>query len=159
MTLTVRRSPCGSCPYRRDVPSGIWAAANYLMLPRYDGEAVQQAAAGAYAVFMCHQGTEQLCAGWAGHREDPNDLLALRFSVAMAETDPAALRYSTRVPLFASGAEAAEHGLRDIDRPGPEARAAIAKIARLRALRGRPLRASSLGALFHSEGTEAVGER
>lgn len=138
--LTVRRSPCPSCPYRRDVPSGIWDAANYAMLPRYDGEAIEQAAAGAYAVFMCHQGADELCAGWAGHRADPNDLLALRFSVLMGETAPAALRYSTPVPLFASGAEAAAHGLRDIDHPGPEALAAQAKITRLRALRGRPLR-------------------
>lgn len=138
--LTVRRSPCPSCPYRRDVPSGIWAAENYAMLSRYDGEAVEQAAAGATALFMCHQGIEELCAGWVGHRSDPNDLLALRFSVAQGETGPAALRYSTGVPLFASGAEAAEHGLRDIGRPGPEARKAQAKIRRLRALRGRPLR-------------------
>lgn len=138
--LTVRKTPCPSCPYRRDVPSGIWAAENYAMLPKFDGEAAQQAAAGAYAVFMCHQGKEELCAGWAGHREDPNDLLALRFSVAMGETAPDALRYSTDVPLFASGAEAAAHGMRDIEQPGPEARAAQAKIARLRSLRGRPLR-------------------
>ena len=30
------KSPCGSCPYRQDVPSGVWAASEYEKLPAYD---------------------------------------------------------------------------------------------------------------------------
>ncbi len=38
-----------------------------------------------------------------------------------------------RAPLFASGAEAAAHGRREIEQPGEKAVAAIAKIIRVRA--------------------------
>jgi hypothetical protein len=44
-------NPCGSCPYRRDVPSGVWDAAEYEKLPRYDGPMADQPA----RLFLCHQ--------------------------------------------------------------------------------------------------------
>lgn len=137
---SVRRRPCPTCPYRRDVPSGIWSEEEYALLPLYDGDGVAQYEAGAFRVFDCHAADGHLCAGWAGHREDPNDLLALRLAVARGAVDPEALLYSTRVPLFPSGAEAARHGLRDILNPGRAAREAIAKIARAREARGNPVR-------------------
>lgn len=43
------------------------------------------------------------------------------------------LTYETNAPLFASGAEAAAHGRREIEQPGERAVAAIAKIIRVRA--------------------------
>lgn len=49
------------------------------------------------------------------------------------ETLRAILVYKSPVPLFESGRAAYEHGIREIDGPGPEALAAIAKI---RAVRG-----------------------
>lgn len=135
--LTVRKTPCGSCPYRRDVPSGIWHQEEYDKLRQFDGSTAEQALAGAVRVFMCHQVGGELCAGWVGCH-DMGETLAIR--VQARDIDPSVFEYRSPVPLFASGAEAAEHGLRDIARPGPAALAAQAKIARLRKLRGRPLR-------------------
>lgn len=131
-----RKSPCASCPYRRDVPSGVWAATEYDKLTGYDlptGEQPQ-------GVFMCHQGGGEVCAGWAavhGNREN----LALRLAPA-ADRDidvPAVLDYESPVPLFSSSAEAAEHGKRDVEEPDAEALSAVRKIAQVRAIRGRPV--------------------
>ena len=132
-----RGRPCPSCPYRRGVPSGIWSAEDYAGLAAYDGDTGEQALAGATRLFGCHQGDDKLCAGWVGCH-DMNHSLALRLH--HAETDlPAVLGYSSPVPLFPSGAEAAAHGMRDIENPSPAARAMIAKITRVRAARGRPV--------------------
>ena len=43
--------PCDSCPYRQDVPSGIWAASEYAKLPAYDAPTCAQSA----RLFLCHQ--------------------------------------------------------------------------------------------------------
>lgn len=131
-----RDRPCGSCPYRRSCPSGLWAAAEYDSLAARDGDTGQQAMAGAVGVLRCHQGRSELCAGWcAVHGDDES--LGLRMAAARGLVDPDEVRdYTTDVPLFASGAEAAEHGKRDIRHPSAEARAASAKIGRVRSLRG-----------------------
>jgi Family of unknown function (DUF6283) len=137
--MTVRRTPCASCPFRRDVPSGIWSRYEYGKLPAYDGTMAEQVAQGGDIPFGCHQGAgNELCAGWAGFR-DPHDLIALRLGVTAGRMDPAVLSYSTDVPLFASGAEAAEHGERDIEDPSPEARSAVAKVVKVRKVRGKPV--------------------
>lgn len=127
---TVRKTPCPSCPYRRDVPSGIWQASEYDKLPAYDGTTAEQAAAGAFGAFYCHQRTGDVCAGWAGcHDMDEN--LAIRMS--HGELDVDAIRdYESPVPIFSSGAEAARHGRRDLGSPGEEARTMIGKLVRLR---------------------------
>lgn len=120
--------PCESCPYRRDVPSGIWHADEYRKLPCYDRPTYDQPV----GLFQCHQNGQdsdqaRLCAGWvAVHGQE---LLALRLAIASGRVDPSAMDYTTPVPLFASGTEAAEHGLRDIDRPGTAAHDLMAKIA------------------------------
>lgn len=119
-----RKSPCASCPYRRNVPSGVWDKSEYEKLPRYDGEIFEQSA---NAVFMCHQGCGDVCSGWLGHR-DPSELLAVRLGLMSENLDPSCLDYSTTVPLFESGAEAAEHGMKDIDAPRDAAVAVIGKI-------------------------------
>ncbi len=51
---------------------------------------------------------------------------------ATSTTFEAAEGYESVVPLFASGGEAADHGQREIDRPGTRARGLIGKIARTR---------------------------
>lgn len=117
-TLKPRPSPCSSCPYRRDVPSGIWDASEYARLPLYDGETWGQPT----GVFLCHQADGFICAGWCGCH-DMQENLALRIAPHL---DPdidvqACLDYTSPVPLFASGAEAAEHGMRDIEDLSPEA--------------------------------------
>ena len=119
--------PCESCPYRRDVPSGVWSAEEYEKLRGYDEPMWAQPC----AVFQCHQtGRDdrdgRLCAGWVGVHGD--ELLILRIGVARGHVDPAVWDYSTDVPLFGSGTEAAEHGERDIEHPSGKATAMVAKI-------------------------------
>ncbi|MDL4812763.1 DUF6283 family protein [Actinomadura opuntiae] len=128
--------PCASCPYRRDVPSGVWAASEYDKLRRYDAPTFAQPP----GVFLCHQQNRdavgaRLCGGWAGVHDGAN-LLALRIAVADGRLSPeerdAVVGYESPVPLFASGAEAAAHGVAEIAAPGERAVAAMSKIARVR---------------------------
>ena len=121
--------PCDSCPYRRDVPSGVWVADEYRKLLAYDRETPYQPT----GVFLCHLQNGHVCAGWAGcHRGD--DLLALRLAVASGgmtvEDAVATIDYRSPVPLFSSGAEACAHGLADVDAPGADAHRAMAKVRR-----------------------------
>lgn len=112
--------PCNSCPYRRDVPSGVWSEEDYNKLPRYDVDTAYQP----QRCFLCHQGNGRVCAGWVGchggHR-----LLGLRLAAIdgrMSDGDVrAAMDYRSPVPLFGSGADAATHGLAELERPGPGA--------------------------------------
>lgn len=124
-----RRSPCASCPYRRSVPSGIWHEDEYRKLEGYDAETYAQPV----AVFNCHQGDGDVCAGWLGHA-DPTRLLAVRLGIARGDVDPSCAEYETDVPLFESGAEAAEHGRAELDAPSERAEGAIRKIVRTRAV-------------------------
>lgn len=111
-------APCKSCPYRRDVPSGVWAEHEYEKLPKYDGEIMDQAMAGGTGLFMCHQGDNALCSGWLGCH-GPVNLLAMRLHSDKVE--PETFDYVSPVPLFASGFEACAHGLADIEDPGDDA--------------------------------------
>ncbi|WP_225636644.1 DUF6283 family protein [Streptomyces solaniscabiei] len=128
--------PCASCPYRMDVPSGIWSQEDYEKLPRFDGPTSTQPP----GLFLCHQHDRnddraRVCGGWAGCH-DSDELLALRVAPIMgditAETAEAVRHYISPVPLFSSGAEAAAHGMRDILDPGPDAHRAMDKITRTR---------------------------
>lgn len=134
MSNLPRQHPCPSCPYRCDVPSGIWDASEYEKLPGYDGEMAAQAEAGATRMFFCHQQDGRLCAGWVGHR-DPNDLLALRLGLAIERVSIEVLDYTTQTPLFPSGAAAAEHGMAEVEAPDEPAVRAMAKIVITRGLR------------------------
>ncbi|WP_020499083.1 DUF6283 family protein [Sciscionella marina] len=90
-------------------------------------------------MFLCHltdqNTTRRSCAGWAGCH-DGDELLALRVAVIedriSGETARQVAEYRSPVPLFASGAEAAVHGLRDIEQPGADTLRSIAKIKRVR---------------------------
>lgn len=115
------KAPCKSCPYRQDAPAGMWDASEYEKLPRYDGETFEQLE-GATALFFCHQQDGHLCAGWVACH-DPDELLALR----LHPVDPATFSYQSPVPLFASGAEAAAHGMSGIDEPDARSRAMVEK--------------------------------
>jgi len=126
--------PCEFCPYRLDAPSGLWDASEYDKLPDYDNETGAQP----FTVFLCHQQDGRVCAGWAGCH-DGLHLLGLRVAVSigeMSETErDATIAYQSPVPLFATGAEAAAHGMVDIAAPGLVARRAAAKLRRLIARR------------------------
>lgn len=128
------RNPCGSCPYRRDVPSGVWDASEYDKLPAYDEPTWAQP----HGAFFCHQQNGRLCAGWVGCH-DMNESMGLRMAVIVGVLDrndaEAALDYECPVPLWASGAKAAKHGMREIDTPGEKAARTMDKLVRRRARR------------------------
>jgi len=127
MSKLPRKRPCASCPYRRDVPSGVWSEGEYVKLPSYDGEITDQIENGGMATFGCHQADGHLCAGWVGHR-DPYELIALRLAVGSGHVDEAVFDYKTDVPLFCSGQEACDHGMAEIDAPGEKADRIIRKL-------------------------------
>jgi hypothetical protein len=117
----VRKEPCQSCPYRKDVPSGIWSEYEYDKLVDFDLPTGDQP----MATFACHATPGHYCHGWAvvhSNRGPEYELLGLRVFAPGAEIPEAA------VPLFESGQEAADHGKRDIDNPSPEARAFVERL-------------------------------
>ena len=117
--------PCGSCPYRKDVPAGIWAIEEYQKLPAYDADTPDQP----LGLFMCHQRDGCLCGGWL-QSHDRDHLLALRLHAG--RLDPSVWDYNPATEVFASGAEAAEHGISGILNPDPEAMRKISGLLRLR---------------------------
>ena len=118
-------NPCGSCPYRRDVPSGVWEAMEYRKLPEYDRETYDQPP----SIFLCHQQDGRACAGWCGVH-DMNDSLGLRLAQSMGMVDDPEpfFRYETDTPLFKTGAEAARHGMKDMASPSPKAKRKISTL-------------------------------
>jgi hypothetical protein len=124
-------NPCGSCPYRCDVPSGVWSDEEYEKLPPYDGPTHEQPP----SVFMCHQADGRLCAGWTACH-DMDESMGFRMSVLVGqirEEDIDIIReYRTSVPIFTTGAEAAAHGMAEIYNPPDEARKIIDKLHKKR---------------------------
>lgn len=117
------KAPCGTCPYRRDVPAGVWDASEYAKLPPYDGETWEQPP----ALFFCHRNDGHLCAGWVACH-DTAHLLSMR----LHRVHPDTFDYASPVPIWASGREAAAHGLSGVNRPDDRAQAAIRKLERER---------------------------
>lgn len=133
MTMKPLKNPCASCPYRQDVPSGLWAEEEYVKLPQYDLPTHMQP----MAVFQCHQRNGHACSGWVACHDMDNNM-AVRVSHAMGHLDAADfVDYETDVPVFESGSEAAEHGMADITAPSPEAMATMAKIRKVQDVRQR----------------------
>ncbi len=125
-------APCKSCPYRRDVPSGVWAKEEYEKLSKYDGEIIEQLTKGATGLFLCHQQNNALCSGWLGCH-GPAELLAMRLNYE--RVDPETFSYETDVALFSSGAEAAAHGMNEIEMPSGTARRTIDRLGKAQARR------------------------
>lgn len=132
------KAPCGSCPYRRDVPAGVWEADEYAKLPPYDGETFEQIMKGATALFFCHQQDGCLCAGWVGCHDMRHNL-----AVRLNQVAPETFDYQSPVPLFASGAEAAAHGLSGVAEPDARARRAIERLAKKREAQAIPTRSAA----------------
>lgn len=127
--IGVSKAPCKSCPYRLDVPSGVWHEDEYAKLPKYDGDIIDQLQAGASRLFMCHQQDGSLCAGWIAAHGSHN-LLAMRLHGGGVTS--AAWDYECPVAVFESGAEAATHGRAEIPSPGLRATRTIKRLARVR---------------------------
>ena len=118
----IRSQACSACPYRKDVPSGVWEPAEYDKLPPYDRPTADQP----WAPFMCHATPDHYCHGWAVvhmSRGHDRELLALRL-FGCPPVPPAS------TPLFASGLLAAEHGQRDAAAPTPEACETVERLTR-----------------------------
>lgn len=130
--------PCASCPYRRDVPSGVWHPDEYAKLAHYDETTWSQPT----AVFLCHQVNGRACAGWAGCH-DMTHSLALRLAISGGDISPddgdEIHNYTTDVELFTTGREAAEHGMRDVEHPTSDAVRTLGKIKRRRATTDHPI--------------------
>lgn len=124
-------NPCGSCPYRVDVPSGIWVLDEYLKLIEYDKETPFQP----HGIFLCHRQDGRVCAGWcAAH--DMEHSLAIRVGYSDGRLDSktfdAIVGYQTSTEVFGSGAEAAQHGIARINNPDAAAKRVMAKMEALR---------------------------
>lgn len=133
MSIGCSPAPCTTCPYRCDVPSGVWAAEEYEKLPPYDRPTTEQPA----GLFMCHTTQVSFCTGWLqshANREHAFDLLALRLNHRKLDCE-AVSKVASMTPLvrlFRTGADAARHGMKAILRPGRKAKAAIERITRRR---------------------------
>ncbi len=124
--LKPRDTPCGSCPYRKDCPSGVWDQSEYEKLTDYDKMTALQPV----PVFMCHSNRDDstLCRGWLDVH-DKKHSLALRIAITTNQIGEEILTLpKSDVPTFESGTAAANHGLADIDHPSPEALAFVAKL-------------------------------
>lgn len=116
--------PCRECPFRRDVPPGIWRPSEYRKLPLYDDQKPE------LAVFHCHQenatGVPTVCRGWLavfGY-----DAIAVRVAVSRGQIPPEEVGRPCAVPLYASGAEACAAGLAGVPSPTAPARRAIERL-------------------------------
>ena len=123
--LTVARNPCATCPYRKDVPSGVWASEEYEKLRKYDD---QEPSCANMGVFLCHNtpraGDQVACKGWVMVHADS---LAVRVAQIRGQLTAESFT-ETDVPLHESGNAAANFGQKKIKRPTRAARAAMAKL-------------------------------
>lgn len=117
MATEIRPTPCEACPYRADVPSGVWEHDEYEKLRTYEGETFEQPFGG----FACHATPARFCHGWAVVSGE--DSLALRLAGVQEIPEP-------KVPLFESHTAAADHGQREIDAPSEEAVDVMGRLTR-----------------------------
>lgn len=128
--LAPRKTPCATCPYRKNVPQGIWDWEEYSKLERYDAETGEQPP----NLFMCHQGEGDICMGWWSCGGQPFEMLAARLAVIRGEIDLEELDNITSVPLHETHTAAAGHGYGGVNNPDARARRAIDKIVAKRNL-------------------------
>lgn len=121
--MNVLPGPCTTCPYRKDVPAGIWSAEEYEKLRGYDDPQTS------FAAFLCHQspeiGRDTLCRGWLSvHCES----VAARLLLLAKRITRSQLYATVKEVLYASGNEAADAGLRGVARPSRQAKRAIRRL-------------------------------
>lgn len=129
--LHMMPTPCTTCPYRRDVPSGIWAREEYEKLPLYDRR--PDGGIGPLMTFHCHQepqiGKPTVCRGWLSVHLDCHAVRIAYFTGLLTKEQLASIPREIEPGLYRSGREACRAGLKGIRRPGKKARAAIEKLA------------------------------
>lgn len=133
MDYDIDNNPCASCPYRKNVPSGVWDAEEYAKLPNYDGETFEQA----HGVFICHNGggiddNSKLCRGWTDCH-DGNHLLALRIAQMEGSQLPDGAFEKSSTDVFDSGFDAYAHGMTGVDDPDEKAQRLIDSLQTKRA--------------------------
>lgn len=83
--------------------------------------------------FGCHAKPESVCTGWL-HTvliAPPGwDSLGLRLLSQKVDV-PDLSNFKATVEMFDTGTEACEHGMRDIDAPGPEAQLAMFQLRKM----------------------------
>lgn len=125
--MHVDKQPCSTCPYRTDVPSGVWAAEEYEKLRNYDEGAFPPA----LGIFLCHHsqfsGRETACRGWLSVASES---VAVRLAMAQGTFTDEQVYAEVGVGLHPSGNAAADFGQRDIEAPGEDADEAIQRLIR-----------------------------
>lgn len=129
--IDVAPEPCGTCPYRRDVPAGLWDASEYEKLPTFaEGYDAGQGVP-CLALFLCHQthrlGRDTACRGWLSVERES---LAVRLAVLTGRIAADEVWREVKAPLYESGREAAEAGLAGVEEPSLGARRAMARLQR-----------------------------
>lgn len=117
--LECAKEPCSSCPYRKDVLSGLWHPSEYAKLPAYD-----DGVSWSLGTFLCHQtnatGRKTVCRGWLTVAADS---IAVRIAILKGEVAVEQRDAPVATPLHKSGAAACAAGMRGVRRPGRKARA------------------------------------
>ena len=131
--LNVERSPCTSCPYRKDVPSGVWHFDEYEKLREYDNVEIHAdgSVQGALMPFLCHHTfdmpMETVCRGWLTvHQES----VAVRLAVLKGAVTVEEVYAEVPEKLYATGNEAADFGQKKIEQPSRKARTVISRLLR-----------------------------
>lgn len=78
---TLPTTPCASCPYRRDVPVGVWHAENFERLLRADRDPIDG------HTFGCHLNDGTLCRGWLLDQRG-RDVPSIRLRLFLHRHDP-----------------------------------------------------------------------
>ena len=123
-SMKCQDTPCKFCPYRKDVPSGVWSSSEYEKLLRYDNETMYQP----MHRFACHNDPELACTGWLAVSMQSNhahESLALRIRPVDVSS------FAPDTEFFQTHTEACVHGLRDIDNPSQEAEDAMIVLGRI----------------------------
>ncbi len=126
--LHVPERACNTCPYLKSTPSGVWAPEEYTKLAEYDEKPGEIPV---LATFCCHQqnatGVPTVCRGWLSvHR----DSVAVRLACLQGELDIGQVPQKPEPEYYASGTEACEAGIADIEDPSPEARQKVTSLMR-----------------------------
>jgi hypothetical protein len=124
-------APCGSCPYRRDTPPGVWDASEYLKLREYAGGVDHRDGVPHLGIFLCHQthvlGYETVCRGWLTVEQES---LAVRLAMCRGDVTPEQVHAEPLVPLYATGEEACAAGLAGVGEPSAAAERVMRQLRR-----------------------------